>query len=138
LRATWTLKMCDEIDPSRLNKALSDSDEYVRAWAIQFLAEDPLEAETLEQFAALAKSDPSPVVRLYLASAMQRTPVEKRKEIMQALIAHGEDANDQNLPLMYWYALEPLVAADKKTGAALLARAKIPKVRELITRRMTE
>ena len=32
----------------------------------------------LEKFAAMAKGDASPVVRLYLASAMQRTPVAQR------------------------------------------------------------
>jgi hypothetical protein len=51
-------------------------------------------------------------------------------------VAHGEDAEDQNLPQMYWYALEPVVGADKKVGAEMLAKVKIAKVRELIARRM--
>jgi hypothetical protein len=75
-------------------------------------------------------------VRLYLASAMQRVSVERRRAVLEALVAHGEDAEDQNLPQMYWYALEPAVAADRKGAAALLAKAKIAKVRELIARRM--
>jgi len=136
LRAMWTLRMCDEMDSSRLLNALGDSDEYVRAWAIQLLAEDGPEAEALEKFGTMARDDRSPVVRLYLASAMQRTEVGKRLAVMEGLIGHGEDSADQNLPLMYWYALEPVVAADKKAGAGLLGKVKIAKVRELITRRM--
>jgi putative membrane-bound dehydrogenase-like protein len=137
LRAMWTLRMCDELDESRATKALSDQDEYVRAWAIQLLAEDQNPSpEALAKFLEMAQSDASPVVRLYLASAMQRTPVAQRKAIMEALIARAEDAADPNLPLMDWYALEPVVAADKKAAVGLLAKAKIAKVRELITRRM--
>jgi hypothetical protein len=37
---------------------------------------------------------------------------------------------------MYWYATEPIVAADPAKGALLLAKAKLPLVREYITRRM--
>jgi hypothetical protein len=135
----WTLHQCSAtgVGDARLLKALQDSNEYVRGWAIQLLAEDKSpSAAALEQFAALAKDDPSPVVRLYLASAMQRTSITQRKAILETLIAHAEDATDQNLPLMYWYALEPVVAGDPKSAVTMLAKTKIPKVRELITRRM--
>ena len=112
-------------------------DEYIRAWAIQLLAEDRKpSAGALEKFLALAKADASPVVRLYLASAMQRTPIDQRKAVLEALLGHDEDAGDQNLPQMYWYALEPAVGADKRFGAAMLGKTKIAKVRELIARRM--
>ena len=54
-----------------------------------------------------------------------------------ALLAHAEDATDHNLPLMYWFATEPIVAASPLKGALLLGKAKIPLLREYITRRMT-
>ena len=53
----------------------------------------------------------SPVVRLYLASAVQRLPVEQRADILAGLLSHSEDATDHNLPLMYWYGLESICAA---------------------------
>jgi hypothetical protein len=37
---------------------------------------------------------------------------------------------------MYWYATEPVVAADKKAAVQLLAACKISKVRQFISRRM--
>jgi hypothetical protein len=138
LRAMWTLHMCGALDDGRLMNGLADPDEYIRAWSIQLLAEDKKPSTVaLEKFAALAKGDPSPLVRLYLASAMQRTPLEQRRPTMEALLAHAEDATDQNLPLMYWYALEPVVGADKKEAAAMLGKIKIAKVREFVARRMT-
>ncbi|HJO09963.1 MAG TPA: hypothetical protein QGH16_08930, partial [Verrucomicrobiota bacterium] len=73
---------------------------------------------------------------LYLASAMQRLPAIHRVPVLKALLAHAEDATDQNLPLMYWYATEPVVAADNKAALELLAVCKIPKVRQFVTRRM--
>jgi hypothetical protein len=137
LRAMWTLHMCGALDHGRLMNALADQDEYVRAWAIQLLAEDKKPGEdALAKFATMAKEDSSALVRLYLASAMQRLPFEQRKAVMEALLAHGEDAADQNLPLMYWYALEPMVGADKKAAAQMLGKIKIAKVREFVARRM--
>ena len=138
LRALWTLHMCGGVDEGRLMKALGDSDEYIRSWAIQLLAEEKkLSVAALEKFAAMAKDDAAPMVRLYLASAMQRTPVEQRRPVLEALLAHEGDAADQNLPLMYWYALEPVVGADVKAAAGFLGKIKIAKVRELVARRMT-
>jgi hypothetical protein len=91
---------------------------YVAAWAIQLACEDGrVDSPTLRLMADLAKSSASPVVRLYLTSAAQRLPAEQRWEIVAGLLTHDEDAEDHNLPLMYWYALEPLVAADPTRGA---------------------
>jgi len=138
LRALWTMHQCRLADEPRLLKALSDADEYLRAWAIQLLAEDQNpSAATLEKFAAMAKADQSPVVRLYLAAAMQRTPVEKRWAVLEPLVAREEDSADQNLPQMYWYALEGVIGADPKAAAAkVLPKLKIAKLRELTVRRM--
>jgi hypothetical protein len=37
---------------------------------------------------------------------------------------------------MVWYATEPIVSADIASGAALAGKAKIPRVREFIARRL--
>ena len=85
----------------------------------------------------MAESDPSPVVRLALASALQRLPLEKRWPILEALVAHGEDSDDHNLPLMDWYALEPLAAADPDASPQAGAEpSKIPKILPFTVRRV--
>jgi hypothetical protein len=49
---------------------------------------------TLKEFVQLGQSDPSPMVRLCLASTLQRLPPDKRVELARVLLAHGEDAGD--------------------------------------------
>ena len=111
--------------------------EYVRAWAIQLVCEKRnASPATLAKLTSLAKEDPSPIVRLYLACAAQRLSLKERQPIVEALIAHGEDAGDVNLPLMYWYALEPIVAANPAAAATLLGKVKLPILQEYIARRM--
>jgi hypothetical protein len=90
----------------------------------------------LDSFKQLAKSDPSPVVRRYLASALQRVPAKLRWDVLTELAQHREDIGDHNLPLMYWYAAEGSVATDPERGLQLLRSSKIPKLREFIARRL--
>ncbi|HEY7117143.1 MAG TPA: PVC-type heme-binding CxxCH protein, partial [Tepidisphaeraceae bacterium] len=114
LRALWALHAVGADDEKILTTQLSNTDPYVRGWAIQLACEGRAASdEMLAQFARLAANDPSPVVRLYLASALQRIEMPRRWEILRGLVGHAEDANDHNLPCLYWYALEPLVGLDK-------------------------
>ena len=140
LRAMWALDVTGGLPADVTQKLLADKNEYVRGWAIQLAIdhENAELAELLPKFAEMAKSDPSPVVRLYLAAAMQRVPVKDRWEILQQLAAHGDDAKDQNLPLMYWYAAEPLAVADPERALkfALASEKTIPKLREFMLRRI--
>ena len=137
LRALWALRVTGNLNEKKLEGLLQDSSEHLRAWAIQLLCENrkPSEAARAE-FARMAKEDKSPLVRLYLASAMQRLPLKQRLPVLTHLLAHVEDKNDQNLPLMYWYATEPVVDADRVAAVKLLTACQIPKVRQFITRRM--
>jgi putative membrane-bound dehydrogenase-like protein len=107
-----------------------------RAFAVSLLgARQPVaSAAELGRFVI----DPSPRVRLALASALQRLPLEDRWPIAEALIAHGEDAKDHNLPQMYWYAIEPLVPANPERALALAAKSQIPLVAQHIARRLAE
>jgi putative membrane-bound dehydrogenase-like protein len=137
LRALWSLRVTGNLDEKKLEELLQDSSEHLRAWAIQLLCENrkPSEAARAE-FARMADEDKSPLVRLYLASAMQRLLLEQRVPVLAHLLAHTEDEGDQNLPLMYWYATEPVVAADRVAAVKLLTACQIPKVRQFITHRM--
>jgi hypothetical protein len=56
--------------------------------------------------------------------------------VLTNLLKRGEDAEDHNLPLLYWYATEASVAADPGRGVKLLQEARIPKVRQFIARRV--
>jgi len=139
LRALWTLWSIGRIDAATLEALLADPSEYVRAWSIQFLGERNAPSESARaKFAELAEKDPSPVVRLYLAALLQRLPLADRWPIAASLVAHAEDATDPNLPLMIWYGIEPLVPTDRARSLQLLAKSKIPLVRQYIARRAAE
>ncbi len=125
LRGVWTLKVTGGLTEEHIRKALDDESPHVRGWAVQLALEDGKASETLlKKMADLAVRDQSPVVRLYLASAMQRLPLAQRWDVLQGLLAHAEDAGDPNLPLMYWYALEPLADAWPERALHLASEAK--------------
>lgn len=136
LRWLWLAHVTGADDEATLKYALARANEYVRAWAIQFACEGKAASPSLlKEFARLAEHDKSPVVRLYLASAMQRLPIEDRWPVVEALYQHSEDAKDHNLPLMVWYAAEPLPAKDFKRALALAENAKLPNILNFTVRR---
>ena len=111
----------------RSTRRLADTEAVIRAWTIQLATEQgPPAAPILARFAEMARTDPSPVVRLYLAAALQRLPLGERWDIVEGLVGHAGDAADHNLPLMYWYAAEPLAGLDASRAARLASGSKIP------------
>jgi putative membrane-bound dehydrogenase-like protein len=138
LRILWTLHAIGGIDdPATLAEKLGHPEAIIRAWTIQFATERGLPNDTiLARFAEMAHRDPSPVVRLYLASAAQRMPTEKRWQIVAGLVGHSEDNSDPNLPLMDWYAAEPLPTVDARRAARLGSSSPMPVIREFMARRI--
>jgi len=136
LRALWALHVINGLTDEMARECLASPEEYVRAWTIQLMAEEEnVPPAFLPRLARLATSDPSPVVRLYLASALQRLPLEQRWDIASGLVSHASDQNDHNLPLMIWYGIEPTVTTDPPRAMALAGRSAIPLVTRFITRR---
>ena len=139
LRAMWSLHVTGGWTPAALLQALDDQDEYIRAWAVQLLTEDRApSANALERFARMAREDPSPVVRLYLASALQRLDDTARWPIASALMAHADDAEDHNLPRMIWLGIEPLVKADPALALQRAGDTNIPMLARFIARRAVD
>jgi glucose/arabinose dehydrogenase len=137
LRAMWALHAGGKLAEATALKLAKAQSEYVRGWAITLLCENGQPSDAvLGEMARLAKSDSAALVRLRVAGALQRVPVEKRWPVLTELTGSPQDAGDQNLPLMIWWAAEPAVAADPVKATDLLAACKIPKVQEYITRRM--
>jgi len=136
LRALWALHVTQNLPADRLLPLLDHAEPYVRGWSIQLLSEDrTYSPATLAKFAAMAEKDSSPVVRLYLAAALQRMPLADRWPIANHLVAHAEDAADHNLPKMLWFGIEPMVETDATRALALATRSKIPLLVPYIARR---
>jgi putative membrane-bound dehydrogenase-like protein len=145
LRAFWMFAVIGAAIPESPDNAgfLTDASPWIRSWYLQTLGNQPDVAALtppaiIKQLVKLATEDRSPVVRLYLASLTQKLAPANRWDILSALTSHSEDAADHNLPLMYWYAMEPLAAADPQRALALAisAGANIPKLQEYMVRRI--
>ncbi|MDB4408993.1 c-type cytochrome [Akkermansiaceae bacterium] len=113
LRALAALGQYEDFQPMI---QLMDSDEHIRVWAIRHLADDwrldtlhgPQEhpgvnTEVLDYLVKIAREDSSALVRLTLASTLQRIPADKRLPLAKALVAHRGDACDHNLPHLVWF-----------------------------------
>lgn len=133
LAALWTLHVTDHLGAAQVQTALEHRSDIVRAWAVA-LATDGASAPTVatEAFERVARKDPSPTVRLALASAMPQLATEARWRVGEALAAHGEDAADRFLPKMIWYGLAPLVAEDVSRGMQLAASTPLLSLRDSI------
>ena len=151
LRALWSLYVTDGLSPKRTRELLDHDDEHVRAWVIQFLCDDSaihafgrhapsnepiVDADVLQKFINMAKEDPSPIVRLYLSSAVGRLPFDARWPILEGLASHAEDKDDNNLPRMAWFGLEPMVTAHPAKALSLAVNGKLPRLQQFVARRM--
>lgn len=148
LRALWALHVTGGIGLEDAGRWAQDGDPWVRSWTVQLYFENSdllfgseraaeLAARSVESLARLAE-DKSPVVRRFVASALQRVPAAQRWDTLTALLAHGEDAADHNLPKLYWYAAEGAVATDRTRALSLLKSCRIPQLREFIARRVAQ
>jgi len=136
LRALWTLHVTAGVTEELALEQLSSSEEYVRAWTIQLLLEDKSASGSVQKrLAEMARTDSSPVVRLYLASASQQLPHQDRWAIAEGLAARS-DEGDHNLPLMVWYGVEPLVPEDAERALRLAGSTGMPTVARHVYRRM--
>jgi putative membrane-bound dehydrogenase-like protein len=137
LRALWTLHVTDGLSENELIKLLDHESEHIRAWAIQLLTEDKkVKIPILNRLEYLAKNDPYPIVRLYLTSGLLRLDPAQRWNSMETLLQKTEDASDHNLPLMYWYAAEPLAAIDPARALAIAEKAKVPNILTYMIKRV--
>jgi putative membrane-bound dehydrogenase-like protein len=138
LRCLWTLHAIGKLNWDLVDEALHDKDSHVRGWAIQLAMEQPeKELIRVDQLVALAENDDSPVVRLHLASALQKLDYGDRERVFEHLLK-SDDARDPNLPLLYWYALEPLAGNvdHRKNALKIAAGSPIPMLLPFTMRRI--
>ena len=134
LRALWTLHAMGKVTKAELLSLFSLDDEHLRVWALRLLTDEwsidtmagarpgdagKTDPEVMAAVLDHARRDPSPMVRLAIASALQRMQIQERKDVILALLAHVEYAEDKNLPSMVWYGATPLVTAQPVVLAEL-------------------
>lgn len=127
LRAAWALFAIGKLDDPYASRLLGDRNEYVRAWTIQLLTDDRSVSEKLRaRLIQMAENDSSWVVRLYLASAIQRLPEATAWALCERLSQKSEDATDRYLPKMVWYGLAPLMERQPNRAFQLVENSALP------------
>ncbi|MEM1441758.1 MAG: PVC-type heme-binding CxxCH protein [Verrucomicrobiota bacterium] len=127
LRAMWALHRSGK-SPVFWKNFFDDGHESIRAWAVRLLLDQepidtilgPLESNlpkaqpdgVLNYMIRLAREDDSGLVRLALASGLQRLPLSQRVDLGKVLAAREEDAEDHNQPMMVWFGVSPLAESD--------------------------
>ena len=139
LRALWSLYSMGSKDEKSLLSLLHHNEEHIRVWAIQLLVDKEVPSDkTTAALAKLAQNEKSGLVRLYLASALRKLPLEKRWLLATALAQSKDLAEDPMFPLLLWYGIEPAIAENSTAAIKLVAVSKIPKLRQFIPRRLAE
>ncbi len=146
LRAYWALAACRRLQPADVERSLKDQDPHVRGWGIRWVTQweangivgTNLPEKISSSLARLAKEDPSPIVRLELASACQSLPVDTAYPIVQGLVSHSEDSRDHNLPLMVWYGLSRQIEQNPSSSLLLLKDCKIELVAQFAAKQVTQ
>jgi putative membrane-bound dehydrogenase-like protein len=146
LRAVWALQVTGGLGETDRLALLDHPSPQVRAWGVRLLVDDGRpSAAAINRLRQAAGAGParggprferSPLVRLNLASALQRVPVEERWPMAEALVNQGEYVTSPDHTLLIWYGLEPLVGRDREQAVALLGRCPSLTLCRFIARRV--
>ncbi len=139
LKALWCLYGMGALDESWLIDRLQDPSEHVRTWAVRLLVDSGAPSDRgLDALARQAERDDSGLVLTFLASALQRVPLERRWEIATAIAQHPEFSNDPVLPLMVWFGLEPAVTHSPRQAASFAGGPAFGPLRRFVVRRLAQ
>ena len=145
----WRDYQAGNVTTKQLHELLNDPSENVRVWAIRLLtdqwpldtfmgplpdAEYPQDDATYEQLLRIAKSDSSGLVKLALASTLQRLPVTKRGALARLIVRDASFADDRDLPAVVWFGVMPMVDGDLAGLADVAAECTWPDTLTWITR----
>ncbi len=147
LRALWALNAVGAFPKDKLVMSLlyesnaneADVPPVLQAWAWRLFFDrahspDP-NRDVANQHITFSKN---PSVQLAFIAAVQQLDMEERSDwIWRFWHVTPDMANDPNIPLMMWYAVEPIVENDPKEALRVVGDIQIPLVRQFTARRLT-
>jgi|UniRef100_UPI003783910F putative membrane-bound dehydrogenase-like protein len=133
LRLMWLLHGAKALDKLQMEPLIKSSSDIVRSWTIQLATEEAGKSKlSYETLLNLAQTDPSPTVRLALASVLPNLDAKTVWEVASALAMHGEDKDDRFLPKMIWFGLARVIEQDWARGLALAEKTPMPSLADSI------
>ena len=136
LESFWLMNSIGVCSEDYLLKRSRDSGEHIRSWAVRLLADGPMQSRNaINRMIEMAK-DESSLVRLYVASAIQRLPAADAFKVATALSANEVDMQDRVQPKLIWHQIEPFIANDYDSAMALFGASRSQMLRRNIVRRL--
>jgi len=136
LRAVQTLRAIGRLDDETLTDLVDHPDPHVAGQAVLASVDGrkpPAAMLPILAIKARQLGTRGPTLHLHMASALPRFAAADAWPLIRALVERKSDHNDT---LMFWYALEPLVAADPRQAIEALPDVGNPLIRQFITRRL--
>ncbi|RPH45470.1 MAG: hypothetical protein EHM91_07640, partial [Planctomycetota bacterium] len=136
----WALYVGGGFDETLAKDLLAHPNEDVRMWAIRLQGDTKkIGSAFRDALVALAKTEPSPYVRAQMACTAKRLPAADAFPIVRELLQRADDANDLQIPLLLWWAIEDKALSDRDLVLGLLDTPeswKAPITRKTIVERM--
>jgi putative heme-binding domain-containing protein len=133
LEALWATHLSGGFNDTVAVTALRHSDPFVRMWGVRLSGDankvSPLISGAL---ATLASHEPHAEVRSQLAATAKRLPGPQAIPIIKNLLKDHDDANDPDIPLQIWWAMESKAVSDRKEMLAVFEDASIWKKRTVL------
>lgn len=122
LQSLWALYVSGGFDDAVATKLLKHLHAPVRAWTVRLIGDTKkLSPEMLPQVSALARDEQSASVRNQLACSAKRWPASLAMPVIRELLKHDEDANDAQIPLLIWWAIEDKAVTNQSEVIGLLS-----------------
>lgn len=113
LQGVWALNATTEIDDQLASQILKHPYPYIRYWMIRLVGDrKTASAKVVGEFAKLAGSERSSVVRAQLAATARRLPGPACLQIVEELLRADPNEADARIPWLIWWAVESKVMSD--------------------------
>lgn len=121
LEALWAINLSGGFDDKVARIALLHPDPFVRMWAVRLTGDDkrPLSRELSQTLAQISAVEQHPEVRSQLAATARRLQTEDAMPVIENLLMKHDDANDPDLPMQLWWALEARAGSDPLAAVEL-------------------
>jgi putative heme-binding domain-containing protein len=120
LEALWALHLCGGLTESIALLTLDHPDPFVRLWTARLLCdENKASPAIVTKLVHVAQTEPDLEARDALACSARRLGAKDDLAIVRNLLGHDEDASDNRIPLLLWWAIESKAESDRDQVLAL-------------------
>jgi putative membrane-bound dehydrogenase-like protein len=143
-RSLCSLHVLNNVDAKLLESLVHDSNETIRALAVRLFVDscpldlvtghrhpkaDDISVHNRDIFDQMALAEDSALVRLTIASALNRISFPSRILPITRLAYRAEDVNDHNIPNILWYSLESTFQYAPTAFVDITVASRIPLIR---------